>query len=406
MTAVVYEPAWLYPKQYDAVFDPARYSLIEASTKSGKTWGCIVWLTEKTMQGGRGMNYWWVAPIYAQAKIAFRRLKDALPSSVFSSNEGENTITLANGAVIWFKGSDNADSLFGEDVHACVVDEASRVKEDAWNAIRTTITATEAPVRLIGNVRGRQNWFYRMARKAEAGEPNMAYHRIIAADAVAAGIISGAEVEDARRQLPEMVFRELYLAEASDAGGNPFGLSAIRACVTTMSSDEPVVWGWDLAKSVDWTVGIGLDGHKQVCRLERFQMPWQETINQIHQLTGRTRSLVDSTGVGDPILEALQRKGGVYQGFKFTSPSKQQLMEGLAVAIQRGEVGFPDGPIVLELEGYEYVYTQVGVRYEAVAGMHDDCVCALALAVHHHIGSTHRKPQRIQHRGSRVLKGW
>jgi hypothetical protein len=43
-----------YPKQQEAIFDckdkdgnPARYGMIEASTKAGKTRGCIAWLVEQ-----------------------------------------------------------------------------------------------------------------------------------------------------------------------------------------------------------------------------------------------------------------------------------------------------------------------------------------------------------------------
>ena len=56
-------------------------------------------------------------------------------------------------------------------------------------------------------------------------------------------------------------------------------------------------------------------------------------------------------------------------------------VEGLAGAIHRGEITYPDGPIVHELEAFQYEYTSSGVRYAAPAGIHDDCVCALALAV-------------------------
>jgi hypothetical protein len=66
--------------------------------------------------------------------------------------------------------------------------------------------------------------------------------------------------------------------------------------------------------------------------------------------------------------------------FKFTSQSKQQIMEGLAVGIQSRKITFPDGLIKTELENFEYQYTRTGVRYTAPEGMHDDCVCALALA--------------------------
>jgi hypothetical protein len=94
------------------------------------------------------------------------------------------------------------------------------------------------------------------------------------------------------------------------------------------------------------------------------------------------RALIDSTGVGDPIVEQLQsRCGGLVEGFKFTAQSKQQLMEGLAAAIQQRAIRFPDGPLVQELESYTYEYTKSGVRYTAPEGLNDDGVCALALAV-------------------------
>ena len=64
----------------------------------------------------------------------------------------------------------------------------------------------------------------------------------------------------------------------------------------------------------------------------------------------------------------------------FTAPSKQQIMEGLAVAIQQRNVTFPNGALKAELDAFEYEYTRSGVHYSAPAGMHDDGVCALALA--------------------------
>ena len=100
-----YQRPWMYAKQQAAIFAPERIAVIEASTKSGKTVGCMVWLAEQAMAGRTGRNYWWVAPIYPQAKIAFRRLKRGLPPEVYTTNESELTITLANGAVIWFKGA-------------------------------------------------------------------------------------------------------------------------------------------------------------------------------------------------------------------------------------------------------------------------------------------------------------
>ena len=410
-----YDRPHLYPKQHAAIFDPRRYSCIEATVKSGKTSGCIVWIIEQAMAGRDGWNYWWVAPVYVQADIAFRRASRAIPRTMRRINITLKTITLLNGAVIWFKSSDHPDTLYGEDVYAAVIDEASRAKEEGWHAVRSTLTATRGPIRIIGNVKGRKSWAYRLARRAEAGEPNMGYHKIIAADAVAAGILDAEEIEDARRQLPDNVFRELYLAEASDDQGNPFGIEAIKKCLRDgLSARPPRVWGWDLAKYHDWTVGIALDDDGAVCRIERFQRPWEETITAIRRETGRTPALVDATGVGDPIMENLQRTseraslqfahiehgrvtapGSNFSGFKFSASSKQMLMEGLAVAIQSQDVSFPAGVISQELENFEFVYMPSSrmVRYSAPEGFHDDCVCALALSVMHRGHA--RRPMKI-----------
>jgi len=388
-----YQRPQLYEKQWNAIFTPkdifgrpARFSLTEASTKTGKTVGCIAWLFEQALKGKRGLNYWWVAPVFGQAQIAFRRMKIAIPRDLYESNEAPPMITLMNGAIITFKSGEKPDGLFGEDVYAAVIDEASRMREEAWHALRSTLTATRGPARIIGNVKGRKNWFYALCRRAEAGEAGLSYHKLIAADAVDAGVLADEEVADARRLLPDAVFRELYLAEPSDDGGNPFGIAAIANCIEPLAQTKPVVWGWDLAKHVDWTVGIALDEYGRTCRFERFQGPWNSTMEKIVSSTGSAPALVDSTGVGDPVLEMLQRRPGTrFEGYNFSSSSKQKLMEGLAVAIQQREVTFPDGPIRIELENFEYEFTRTGVRYAAMEGAHDDCACALALAVMHKV---------------------
>jgi hypothetical protein len=402
-----YERPYLYPKQLDAIFDARRYSWIEASTKAGKTSACIVWIFEQALHGQEGWNYWWIAPVSGQADIAFRRALRAIPQELRNENQTLKTITLINGAVIWFKSADKPDSLYGEDVYAAVMDEASRTKEDAWYAVRSTLTATRGPIRLIGNVRGRRNWFYQNARKAERGEdPNHGYHKITAVDAIAAYVLEQEEVDDARKVLPEAVFKELYLAEPSDDQGNPFGLKAIARCVQPMSAGAiPVVHGLDFAKSQDWTVDCGLDEHGRLAKFLRMQIGWEAQIPILRASIGTTPTLGDSTGVGDPIIERLQKApGSKVEGYIFSPGSKQRLMEGLALAIQSGDVSFPDAPdgvlphdhpghILRELEMFEYEFTRTGVRYSAPAGYHDDCVMALALAVMHR---THaRLPMKI-----------
>jgi len=380
----------LYPKQEAAILNPkdyqgnpARFSWIEASTKSGKTHGCIAWMIDTAAKLEAGQENWWIAPIYPQAEIAFKRVIRYLPPEIFTKNESKLTVKLLTGGIICFKSGERPDGLYGEDVYNAVIDEASRLREESWFALRTTLTATKGPVRIIGNVKGRKNWFYRMSRKAQTGIAGHAYYKITAHDAVEAGVLDAEEIKSARQDLPEDVFKELYLAEPTDDGGNPFGINWIEECVMSeLSTKAPVCWGWDLAKSQDFTVGIGLDENGRMCRYLRFQKPWRETKRIIIKETGDVPALLDSTGVGDPVLEDVQAECPQAEGYIFSSRSKQILMEGLANAIQSEEIAFTEDA-KYELELYEYVYTRGGVKYDCPTGYHDDIVCALALAFKH-----------------------
>ena len=381
-TTIRYQRPNLYSKQERAIFSPKRYAVIEGATKSGKTVACLSWIIEQAIRGRPGQQYWWVAPVYPQARIAFRRLRRGLSPDLYQANESELTIRLVNGSTVAFKSGEKPDNLYGEDVYACVIDEASRLREEAWHAVRSTMTATRGPIRIIGNVKGRKNWAYILARRAETGERGWHYAKLTAFDAADAGVIETSEIEQARSMLPENVFKELYLAEPSDDGGNPFGMQAIRDCIAPLSRQSPVLFGVDLAKSVDYTVSIGLDVEGRIASFDRFQEPWEETCRRLATSIGYTPALVDSTGVGDPIVERLQRELPNVMGFNFSSSSKQKLMEGLALAIQTQDIYYPEGPIVTELEAFSYEYTRTGVRYSAPGGLHDDCVMALGLAVH------------------------
>ena len=379
-----YTRPYLYPKQEEALFCEERIATIEASTKSGKTVGAIAWIVEEALKGKAGWNYWWIAPGYNQAEIAYRRIKLALtPGSFVAFDTPTPRIKTIVGSWIWFKSADNPDALYGEDVYGAVIDEASRTTQDSWHAVRSTVTATRGKIRAIGNVKGRKNWFFHLCRRAQLGTPGMKYTKITADDAVAAGVLDQEAIDEARRDFPEHVFRELYYAEPGDDTGNPFGLDHIAACTIPELAPGPVVaFGIDLAKKQDYFVVIGLNKLGGVASFHRWRgVPWRQSIQKVWQIVGEdTPAMVDSTGVGDPVLEELQHEHGNFYGFHFSLTSKQKLMEGLAVSIQSHEIAFPDGLIKYELEFFEYETTRTGVKYSAPEGQHDDCVAALALA--------------------------
>lgn len=210
----------LYEKQLAAIFAGERIALIEASTKSGKTLGCLVWIWEQVLLKGRpGRSWWWVAPVYGQALIAYRRLKRALPRDAYVFNDGELSIEAPNGGRVEFKTAEKPDNLYGEDVFGAVIDEASRIREDSWTAVQTTLLATRGDVRIIGNVKGKLGWFYKLSRRAEAGEDGMHYSRITYLDAINAGILDPKTVDELRRVISGRRASELLDAVPGKAEG-------------------------------------------------------------------------------------------------------------------------------------------------------------------------------------------
>lgn len=360
----------------------ARFTVTTAATKTGKTFSHLWWLFEKAGDPPKiGANYWWVAPVFSQAEIAFNRLRRFLGGHPdFKINQTKLTIELPVGSVIHFKSAQDPDTLYGEDVYAAVFDEFTRAKEAAWIALRTTLTATKGPCKFIGNPKGKKNWGAKLASKARSGELGYKFFKITAYDAVREGILEQSEVDQARRDLPEMAFKELYEAEENEDQANPFGISHIKNCLANLSGNETVAFGVDLAKSVDWAVIVGVDYEGMISYFARWQSDWGQTRRRIIDTIGGLPAQIDSTGVGDPIVEDVQKECPYAEGFHFSRPSKQKLMEGLAADIQRKETSILPGIMQDEAESFEYIYTSNGVYYSAPDGLHDDTVYAHALA--------------------------
>jgi hypothetical protein len=389
----------LYKYQADILDCPARYTVTIASTKVGKTASHIVWLFEQALQCSANQSVWWVAPTFFQAKIAFDRMKVQISNQNFyKANETNLTIILVTGAKIYFKTAEKPDNLYGDDVYAVVFDEFTRARETAWFALRSTITSTGGKCKFIGNARSKKNWGYKLAMRAKGGEDkNYAFFKITAYDAADAGMLTKdgrpfrEEIESAKQDLPEAVFNELYLAEASEDGSNPFGMKYIAMCCQpTLSTQPSACYGIDLARKVDSVSIIGLDKLATMSHYHNFSKAgWQQTIDTVRYLP-KVPMAMDSTGVGDVVLSQVEQVQHQIEGYIFTQASKQRLMEGLAVAIQSRKIIIADdgdvvngtGKLRHQLEQFEIEYTRTGVTYSAPEGEHDDDVCALALAWH------------------------
>jgi phage FluMu gp28-like protein len=361
-----------HPAQKQVLDCDKRFIVMMAGRRFGKS------LISQTISIETAVNkkrVAYITPTYQLGKIFFKEIVDLLPLEIYSKNESDLVITFITGGSIRFFTGERLDNLRGLKFHLAVIDEASFIPnlEDGWlNSIRPTLTDYKGKAIFLSTPKGK-NYFFSLFSKAE---PDWQSFKFTTYDNP---YIDPNEIDDARKQLPEVVFEQEYMANPAENAANPFGSQYIRNCIHPVTTMPVVAFGIDLAKSVDWTVIVGLDEDGNVAYFDRFQMDWHNTKQTILRLP-KCPILVDSTGVGDPILEDLQREGVMIQGLKFTSSSKQQLMEGLQAAIHQGKIGYPEGIISQELEVFEYMYTATGVKYSAPSGFHDDAVMALALA--------------------------
>lgn len=351
----------------------ARFRVLMCGRRFGKS---LVAQMEALKACGEGQRVAYITPTYLLSKTFYAELDKALPQSV-KRNASDLIIEMGAGSIRFFTG-ENLDRMRGMKFHLCVIDEASFIPklEDGWiSAIRPTLTDYKGKAIFLSTPRGK-NYFYSLYLKGASGDPEWASFKF---DTYANPHIDPAEINAAKALMPDIAFRQEYLADPSDNASNPFGLAMIRQCTYPLSDRPPVCFGIDLAKASDWTVIVGIDDMGAVCYLDRFQRDWRQTREAILCLPNVPMA-IDSTGVGDPIFEDIAREGRQVTGYKFTSSSKQILMEGLMAAIHQRKVTFPDGIITRELEVFEFTYTANGVRYSAPSGFTDDAVMALGLA--------------------------
>ena len=364
------------PAQKKIRREALRFNVLECGRRFGKTTAGLTLACETAIEG---QPSGWFGPSYKSMSEQWRQAERWLAEVIEEKDKKDHQMRLVTGGILDFWSLDNVDAGRGRKYKRIVIDEASLVRdlEQAWQeSIRPTLTDLKGDGWFLFTPKGRRFAHHLYMRAVQ--RKDWQSWRFGTIDNPG---IDPQEIEDARRDLPQHVFDQEFRGIPADDGGCPFDLKAIGDCVTPISDAEPFAFGVDLAKSHDWTVVIGLDAEGRVCRAERWQSDWKQTRDRILAIVNGWPTLIDSTGVGDPIVEEVQRVRGQIEGFKFTAQSKQQLMEGLAAGIQGRTLRFPEGFIRNELETFEYEYTRTGVRYTAPSGLHDDAVCALALAL-------------------------
>lgn len=168
--------------------------------------------------GHAGARVFYVAPTYKQAEmIAWKMLLEMVPPQAMrKKNEVKLEVQLANGSEISLKGADNEDSLRGTGLHFVVLDEFSMMKPNVWpEIIRPMLSDTQGRALFIGTPKGK-NHFWDLFMKGERGEAGYSSHKYKTEDNP---FIQRSEIEEARKQLSEIYFRQEYESSFEDFTG-------------------------------------------------------------------------------------------------------------------------------------------------------------------------------------------
>ncbi len=369
----------------------ARFRTVCTGRRFGKTMCMAAEILDRG-GGDAGGDYGWVAPTYTVADRgidAFRLIAPDFVRIVGRMPARAEFEGAAGPCRVWFLSADNPDGIRGFGFRGLVVDEAAAIPVNVWNyVLRPTLAQTLGWGVFISTPAGR-NWFYDMFTRGVERQPGF---RSFTFPSNVSPYFPAQEWEEARRTLPEDVFRQEYMAEfLEDSAGVFRGIDACLELGVRLEESGvggTVIVGCDIAKHTDWTVLVAIDTKTGRClEMERFnQLDWPVQRERIAAFVRRwqARLVMDATGVGDPVFDDLCRVLPQVEGFKITAQTKRELVQGLMVAVEQRRVIWPASWDVMtaEMKRYEYEIGPTGqVSYSAPAGYHDDCVMALALAV-------------------------
>ena len=180
------EPEFFHPKQ-QAIYDcDARNVLCISANKCGKTLLSALLMNKNMLLLPSGSNGAWLAPFARTAKIGYelickiirstpvyKHLEDIKSPQRFKFNSSQLQITYPNGNRIDFLQGQNIDAIFGQKYHFCIIDEATRLKNEivsigdetrvtcpAFDALKTTTRTTNARIVIISNPTTSSNFFY------------------------------------------------------------------------------------------------------------------------------------------------------------------------------------------------------------------------------------------------------
>lgn len=379
----------LHQAQRRIVAEAKRFNTVCCGRRWGKTKLAVDRLVHPAL---RGLPSVYFSPTYKMLAEVWREAKLVFKPVTHKVSEQERRLELITGGTVDFWSLDNPDAPRGRKYKRAVVDEAAMINslEEAWNAvIRPTLTDYRGDAWFMSTPKGLNFFFHLFNRGADANEPEWASWQM---PTTANPYIDPAEVEAARRELPELVFGQEYLAEFLQNAGAVFrNIAACLKAPATSPADHKghvIYFGVDWAQKNDFTAICGFcHTCKREVFLDRFnQIGWSLQRGRLmtkYEQWQPEMILAEENSIGSPNIEALIHERLPVRGFQTTASTKPPLIQSLALCFEKTEAQWlADATAKGELEAYESKISQKTGRigYSAPEGMHDDTVIARALA--------------------------
>jgi len=347
-----------------------------------------------------------VAPTYPMLRdVSLRAVNEWWPSEFIKRwRPSEMRMECMNGVDILFRAGEDDRKIAGlSKVAFAWLDEASLIPADTMRMVRARLMDLQGNMWATTTPRG-MDWVYEYHLRGEdPGEPD---YFTIRHSSDENPFVPFDEIEEYRRTMPARWVAQNIDAEFIQDGSGIFFVTEDNFLpeLIPFNSNEPSFWGLDLARLHDFTVLIGIDTDKRVRYFGRKNLiRWKDQkdwiIKTVLSAGPNFRITVDSTGVGDPIVEDLQDVLGKsrVEGFSFANAERKiALIDSHALSIEQNEFRWP---IELKIMTGEYrAYTYIinpqtrRVKYGAPEGQYDDCPTAGALADKSHREHYAKKP--------------
>jgi RNA-binding protein YhbY len=368
---------------HNAINSDGKYFVVSIGRQFGKTLlgenQALKWAVENNWKIG------WISPTYKQCKKVFKEIVRAMGKNPFitSANHSDLVLNFTTGSTMLFYSAEAYDSIRGETFDALVGDEVAFWKPEAWNEVlKATVLVKGKKVLLLSTPKGK-NQFYTLFNQSINNDN---YHSFYGTS-FDNPFIERSEIEDARRMLPDHIFRQEYLAEFLDDASSVF--RNIKECIEIGEETRTLFAGVDLGRADDYTVLTIVDQNNKEVYCERWRhLEWSTIINNVVTQLNKYKPnvLIESNGAQDAIYEQIRDKVNYNKSkvkpFVTTSKSKQAIVENLIVAFENKEIGIlgKDWQVSeLETFTYEYNLKTRTIKYSAPSGLHDDYVMSRAI---------------------------